>query len=72
MQMYEVKRAFTSTAKRKGGVVPSEWILQPCPLVPKFPKDISTLDFDEHTCLEKHDTFFVNSFHDQATYQTIF
>jgi len=70
--MYEVKRAFTSTAKRKGGVVPLEWILQPCPLVPKFPKDISTLDFDEHTCLEKHDTFFVNSFHDQATYQTIF
>ncbi|KAF8577167.1 hypothetical protein K439DRAFT_1622307 [Ramaria rubella] len=73
MDMYEVKRVINNATKRKqGGIIPLEWIVQPCPLVPWFPKDLSQLNFDENTCLDKHDKFFINSFNDQATYHTVF
>ncbi|KAF8574308.1 hypothetical protein K439DRAFT_1624428 [Ramaria rubella] len=72
MDIYEVKHMRDSNKEKQGGIVPLEWIVQPCPLVPRFPKDVTDLYFDEHTCLEKHDRFFINSFHDQATYQIVF
>ncbi|KAF8490769.1 hypothetical protein JB92DRAFT_3128716 [Gautieria morchelliformis] len=72
IDMFEVKRLRDKNGEKQGGIVPIEWIVQPCPLVPRYPQgDVGQLDFDEYTCLEKYDRFFINSFHDQLTYQTV-
>ncbi|KAF8519258.1 hypothetical protein JB92DRAFT_3293102 [Gautieria morchelliformis] len=72
IDMFEVKRLQDKNGEKQGGIVPIEWIVQPCPLVPRYSQgDVGQLEFDEYTCLEKYDRFFINSFHDQLTYQTV-
>ena len=60
--------------KHLGSVIKLESIVQPCPLVPRFPanaKDIGE-NIDGDNCLQLVKKFWINSFHDHSTYQTIF
>ena len=58
-----------------------EWfsaIVQPCYLIPRFEKEAKLFDKDSKipvdgdNCLELVDKFWINSFQDQLTYQTVF
>jgi hypothetical protein len=73
-QFYRVEHAFNTNRERSGSVVELESIVQPCPLLPRFPKEAKDLgeNVNGDNCLEMVNRFWINSFHDQATYQTVF
>ena len=83
MQMYAVKPLYDSrTGKREGGIVELDAIVQPCYLLPVFPNGASRelgrlknggyIEINGDNCLDVVQNFWINSFQDQATYQTVF
>jgi hypothetical protein len=73
MEMFEVDhQMWPDKLRRQGGVIKLEWIVQPCPLVPHFPKNAEELKVTEDTCLTEYNKFWINCFHDQAIYESVF
>jgi hypothetical protein len=82
MDMYHVTRQKDSHGRPTGGIVELESIVQPVVLSPRFPKeakfvagalpDGKPIEVDGDNCLEKVSTFWINSFQDQSTYQSVF
>jgi hypothetical protein len=77
MQMFQVNCDRNPDGSRRGDVIEPESIVQPCPLAPCFKalaKDIgdSGSEVNGDNCLDLVDKFWINSFHDQATYQSVF
>lgn len=70
---YGVERARThGTRNPKRTVMPLENIVQPCPLTPQFGYAADELDVTNDDCLELCDKFWINSFHNQHTYQSVY
>ena len=83
MQMYGVSRLWSSAGVLRGSVVPLTSIVQPCYLLPQFKggkataldqikADGTVTQITGDNCLELVDNFWINSFQDQITYQTVF
>ncbi|KIJ24793.1 hypothetical protein M422DRAFT_274350 [Sphaerobolus stellatus SS14] len=83
MQMYAVSRLRSRDGRPRGGVVPLTSIVQPCYLLPRFKgRNATALDIRNSdgtvtqitgdNCLDLVDDFWINSFQDQLTYQTVF
>ena len=49
-----------------------EWIVLSCALLPDFPKNAEELKVTENTCLIEYNKFWINCFHDQVKYQSVF
>ncbi|KIJ29742.1 hypothetical protein M422DRAFT_268775 [Sphaerobolus stellatus SS14] len=82
MQMYAVSRLCYANGWPKGAVIPLTSIVQPCYLLPRFKgptavaldtrADGSVMQVTGDNCLDLVDDFWINSFQDQFTYQTVF
>ena len=81
MDMYAVHRLRNKDGSPKGSVIRLDSIVQPCYLSPRFPTQSRDLGVEMHgegvvidgdNCLDMVDKFWVNSFQDQATYQSVF
>jgi len=82
MQMYHVQRLRTREGSPHGGVIELSSIIQPCYLMPRFKKKAQELDIKRSNsaatvvngdnCLDLVDHFWINSFQDQFTYQSVF
>ncbi|KAF8577331.1 hypothetical protein K439DRAFT_1622172 [Ramaria rubella] len=82
MDMYAIHCLRGSDGGPVGGIIQLGSIVQPVVLSPCFPKEAQTLggqhsdgtqvEVNGNNCLEKVDKFWINSFQDQATYQSVF
>lgn len=69
---YGAERVYTSQGDPKGYIIPLDSIVQPCPLTPRFGKKADELGVLNDNCLEKCNKFWINSFHTQHTYQSVY
>ena len=83
MQMYAVSRQHLSDGTPKGSIIELSSIIQPCYLLPRFKtkkavdldiqnQDGKITEIDGDNCLALVDDFWINSFQNQITYQTVF
>ena len=80
MQMYAVERQRDQAGLPISSIIELEEIVQPCYLYPRFGSHADTLGstnspniiIDGDNCIELVDRFWINSFQDQSTYQTVF
>lgn len=76
LQMFPVQRVRDTNGEPVGSVIELSTIVQPCYLVPRFDSEARKLgggiNINGNNCLELIDKFWINSFQDQFTYQTIF
>jgi hypothetical protein len=74
-QLFSVNRKYNQEGERIGKVIDLEDIIQPCPLTPRFGKYAEEIVPNEaingDNCMELCDKFYVNCFHDQLAYQTL-
>ena len=74
-QFFRVEHKFDRDGKRVGDVVDMESIIQPCPLTPWYGQKaddlVSNKEINGENCLEECNKFWINSFHDQLAYQTL-
>jgi hypothetical protein len=71
-EMYKVDRARDKDKKAQGDIIELESIVQHRPLVPQFPAKAEQVQVTEDTCLDDWDKFWINCFHDQSTYQSVY
>jgi hypothetical protein len=73
-QLYAVQRSYDKSGQPVSSVIELENIVQPCYLLPRFAKQARELgqNINGDNVLDIVDNWWINSFHDQATYQTIF
>lgn len=70
---YAVDRIRTTTDhKPRSSIVRLDSIIQPCPLTPRFGRSADELNLSNDDCLERCDKFWINSFHTQHTYQSVY
>ena len=81
IDMYPVHRLRNKDGTPKSSVINLDSIVQPCFLSPQFPTYARDLGVDRHganitidgdNCLDMVDKFWINSFQDQAIYQSVF
>jgi hypothetical protein len=74
-QFFRVSKKYNQEGERIGEVINIEDIIQPCPLTPQFGRHavdiVPGVDIDGDCCLDLCDKFYVNCFHDQLAYQTL-
>ncbi|KZV90827.1 hypothetical protein EXIGLDRAFT_719950 [Exidia glandulosa HHB12029] len=70
---YAADRARDRTTRApKGAIYPLDHVAQPCPLTPRFNGPAADLGVTNDDCLELCDEFWINSFHTQHTYQSVY
>jgi hypothetical protein len=74
-QLFKVDRKLNSEGQRIGEVIDMANIIQSCPLTPRYGKKaddlVSDVEVDGENCLDECNKFWVNCFHDQLAYQTL-
>jgi hypothetical protein len=73
LNMYEVRRSNPRAGGiPKGDIIPLSSLWQPIQLVPKFNGAEADRSLTCDNILEKCSAFYVNSFHDNQIYQTVY
>jgi hypothetical protein len=74
-QLFKVERRFNAIGQRMGEVIDMANVVQSCPLTPRYGKKaddlVPNIGIDGDNSLEECNKFWVNCFHDQLAYQTL-
>ncbi|KZV89151.1 hypothetical protein EXIGLDRAFT_618492 [Exidia glandulosa HHB12029] len=72
MQFFPAQRSLTDEGQPICTIIPLDSIVQPCPLTPQFGKRANDLQVTIDDCLDKCNLFWINSFHSNHTYETVY